>query len=204
MSQGFGIDQFYNKNFKELEFEGDWKALLGNPELAGAWFIWGASGNGKTVFAAQLAKYLTKFSRVGYNSLEEGLSSSLRRAFQLANITAADKIVLYDKMPMEEMVERLSKRKSPNIIITDSIQYTALTKSSYKALLAQFPKKLFIFTSHAKGKLPAGSVADAVKFGANVKIWVEGYKATAQSRYGSESDYIIWDCIVLKKLYSFN
>lgn len=193
MSRGYGIDQLYSKKFKELEFTGDWLDLVGKPEVSGSWFIWAPSGNGKTVFAAQLSKYISQFGRVAFNSLEEGISKSLRRAFQLAEITTDDKILPLDKEPISDLRIRLQKPKSPKFIIIDSLQYTGLTVKTYKQLINEFNKKIFIFISHADGKQPAGSVAKAIRYDANIKIWIEGYRATAQSRYGGDSNYIIWE-----------
>lgn len=180
------------RNFKpvELEFEGKWKDSIGTPELTGTWLIWGNSANGKTRFALQLAKYLTNFRRVAYNSLEEGLSKSMKEAII---DTGLDKnFVLLDKEPMEELKVRLRKRKSPDVILIDSLQYTGLTYSQYKELRKEFPQKLFIFISHAEGNEPRGNVARSIKYDAFVKIPVIGYAAYPQSRYGGGETYVIW------------
>lgn len=192
MSRGYGIDQFYSKKFKELEFTGDWLKLIGKPEVSGAWIVWSSSGNGKTVFASQLAKYLSSFGRVAYNSLEEGVSKSLRGAFHIAGINKTHKIVLLDKEPIAALVLRLRKPKSPRFIVVDSLQYANLTLYSYKKLLDDFKDKIFIFISHADGKQPAGRLAKSIRYDSNVKIYIEGFKAVAQSRYGSEGEFIIW------------
>jgi hypothetical protein len=188
----YGVTQFYSKNFKTLSFTGDWLAMAGEPELSGSWFVWGNSGNGKTAFAVQLAKYLSSFGKVAYDSIEEGLSESLRRAFQIADITEQDNIVLLDKEPIEKLKIRLKKKKSPNFIIVDSFQYTGLSALTYKQLVSEFRNKLFIFISHADGKRPAGRSANTVHYDSNVKIWIEGFKAFAKSRYGGGTPYIIW------------
>jgi hypothetical protein len=193
MRRALSIDNLYNQKFKTFDFEGEWLDMVGKPEIKGSWFIWGNPANGKTVFSAKLAKYLSSFGRVLYNSLEEGASVSLRRAFEIAGIEPGDKITPLDKEPIDELKERLRKHKSPNIVITDSFQYTGLTKDSYKALLNEFPGKLFIFISHAEGKQPAGRTAKTVQYDANVKIWVEGFKALPKSRYGGGEPYVIWD-----------
>lgn len=188
----YGIHQFYSKKFKTLNFDGKWYDFAGKPELSGSWFVWGNSANGKTSFAAQLAKYLGRFSKVAYNSLEEGLSVSLKRAFQTADITPDDNVILLDKEPMPQLIERLRKHKSPNIIIIDSFQYSGLTARSYKQLTDEFSNKLFVFVSHADGKQPAGRSAKTVHFDANVKIWIEGFKAFPNSRYGGGEPFVIW------------
>lgn len=192
MNKGYSMSQFFDKRIKPLGFTGDWLKLTGDVERKGGWLIWGASGNGKTVFAAKLAKYLSSFGRVLYDSLEEGFSLSLRRAFKLADITGKDKITLLDKEDIADLTERLRKPKSPNFIIIDSLQYSGLTAISYKKLIGEFSHKLFVLISHADGKLPAGRTAKTIKFDANVKIWVEGYKAFPVSRYGGGEPLEIW------------
>ena len=56
-----------------------------------------------------------------------------------------------------------------------------------------FRHKLFIFISHGEGREPKGNVAKSVKYDAFVKIYVEGFKAFSQSRFGGGAEYVIWD-----------
>lgn len=176
-----------------LGFDGRFLASFGQPELTGSWLIWGKSANGKTRFALQLAKYFAQFRRVAYNSLEEGKSLSMREA--ILNIGMDDverRFLLLDKEPIEELIERLKRPKSPDVIFIDSLQYAGLSYTDYKALRDQFRNKLFVFISHAKGREPKGEVANSVRYDAYVKVYVEGYKAFPQSRYGGGEDFVIW------------
>jgi hypothetical protein len=79
------------------------------------------------------------------------------------------------------------------VVIIDSLQYTGLTYSDYKSIRDEFRGKLFIFISHAEGREPRGNVGKSVKYDANVKIYVEGYKAMPQSRYGGNKELIVWE-----------
>lgn len=173
-----------------LEFEGVWQEAIGNPELTGSWLIWGNSTNGKTRFALQLTRYLTNFKRVVYNSFEEGLSESMKKA--VINVGIERNFLLLDKEPISELRNRLSRRKSPDVIIIDSLQYTGINYTEYKRLRDEFRNKLFIFVSHADGNEPRGNVAKSVRYDANVKIWVQGYRAFPQSRYGGGTPYVVW------------
>lgn len=56
-----------------------------------------------------------------------------------------------------------------------------------------FPRKLFIYISHAEGANPRGNVAMSVKYDAFVKIYVQGFRAYPQSRFGGGSPFVIWD-----------
>jgi len=193
--RAISIGQLYRTSIRSLDFEGEWFAAVGSPEPTGSWLIWGNSGNGKTRFALQLAKYLTTFGRkVAYDSLEEGVSLSLRNAIEDCNMQEVSRrFSLLDKEPISELTDRLSKKKSPDVIIIDSIQYTGLTYADYKMLKDRFRTKLFILISHAEGSQPSGRVARSIRFDANVKIWVEGFQAFAASRYGGGEPYMIWE-----------
>ncbi len=195
MSRAVSISQLVNTKFKVLDFEGEYEALIGKPELKGSWLIWGDSANGKTRFTLRLAKYLTQFGRVAYNSLEEGNSFSMKNAMIQTGMEACGtKLILLDQESIEEMKDRLRKRRSPDIIIIDSLQYTGLNYNEYKQLRNEFPNKLFIWISHADGKNPEGRVAKKVRYDAFVKIHVQGFVATAESRYakGETIPFTIW------------
>lgn len=194
MSRAVSVNELFNTKFKPLGFTGDWLKSIGDPEARGSWLIWGGSANGKTRFALQLAKYLAQFGRVAYNSLEEGASLSMREAFK--NVGMEDvkrKVILLDQEPIKELIERLKKQKSPHFIIIDSVQYTGMNYADYKKLRDLFPKKLFVLISHADGKEPSGRVAKQIRFDAFVKIWIEGYTAYPESRYGGGEPYVIWE-----------
>lgn len=188
------VNQLLNTKFRGLPFEGEWLESFGHPELTGSWLVWGNSGNGKTRFALQLAKYLTGFCKVAYNSLEEGVSLSLRTAIEQVNFNGSGRnLVLLDKEPIPELIARLEKPRSPEVIIIDSVQYTGLKYQEYKKLRDRFRRKLFILVSHAEGKMPEGRVAKSIRFDAMVKIWIEGYRAWPVSRYGGGQPYTIWE-----------
>lgn len=198
MAKILGVQQFLSSKKRSMDFEGAWYDLLGRPALKGSWIIWGASGSGKTSFACRLCKYLTRFGRVAYNSLEEGDSLSLQRSFEDVNmIEVSGKLVLLDQMPIEELSKKLEKRKSWDIVLIDSLQYASMDYKKYKQLRSKHPNKLFIFISHANGNKPDGSTATKVMYDSGCKIYVEGFRADAKSRYldkGQEQQpFIIWE-----------
>ena len=194
MARAASLDQVLRTRFKVLPFDGEWKDAIGCPELTGSWIIWGNSGNGKTRFALQLCKYLCQFGRVAYDSLEEGVSVSLVKAIKETHMMEVRrKFVVLDKEPIDQLTERLEKPKSPDIVCVDSLQYTGMSYEQYKALKERFPKKLFIWISHADGTLPEGRVAKKVRFDSNVKVFVQAYRAEPVSRYGGGKPYIIWE-----------
>ena len=186
--------------FETVPFEGEWLAAIGRPELRGSWLVFGQSGSGKTTFALQLARYLSRFARVAYNTLEQGLSLSFQSAWIRAGMEeAGSAIVVLDKEPLPQLRQRLAKRRSPQVVIIDSL--TALpgfTRKDYLSLVGGFPGKLFVFLAHERKGLPDPAIAETVRRLSEVKIYVEGFRAHISSRYACPergegvSDYIIW------------
>lgn len=196
-----------NKNvlaaqFETADFDGPFLASFGRPELRGVWLIWGDSGSGKTTFTLQLCKYLAGFRRVAYDSLEQGLSLSLQKAWERVGMAeAGSNIIMLNKEDLPELRARLRKRKSPEIIVIDSLQYLdKFYMKQFKDLKAEFPDKLFVFISQADkaGKDPDGYIAKKIRYDADIKIKVEGFKAFVTTRYEDRdkgeggADFIIW------------
>lgn len=189
MSRAYSVDNVLNAKFHTLQFDGIWLDAIGNPELSGSWFIKAPTKHGKTSLAMQLAKYLTNFGRVAYNSVEEGLSLSIQEAYRRANMKeASSKVLLLGKETVVELMERLDKPKSPQIIFIDTVQFWDLKFSEYKDLKSKYPHKLFIYISHQDGRNPDGHVAKRIWRDANVIFEVEGFKAFVTGRYGGNPD----------------
>lgn len=185
MARAWSNKNVLSATFKQLPFDGEWLRSFGKPELSGSWIIYGGSGSGKTTFLMKLAKYMTRFGKVAYNSLEQGLSLSLKKAWERVDMgEVGNSIILLDKENLEELNKRLLKRKSPDIIVIDSVHYWVGFKlSDYIGLVNRYPNKLFIFVAHERSGMPDGKVAIKIRYDANVKIRVEGYKAFVTSRY---------------------
>ena len=203
MSRAISNKNVLAAQFETANFTGPFLASFGRPELRGAWIVWGGSGSGKTTFTLMLCKYLAGFRRVAYDSLEQGLSLSLQKAWErVAMEEAGSNIILLNKEDLPELRARLRKRKSPEIIVIDSVQYlTKFYMQQFKELKAEFPNKLFIFISQADKaeKDPDGYVAKKIRYDADIKIRVEGYKAFVTTRYEDSekgeggADFIIWE-----------
>ena len=193
MKRALTITDIRNYKTKTYLLSDGLDLALGEVELTGSWIVWGGSANGKTRFALQLAKALAKHVRVAYDSLEEGLSLSMQHAIEDVGFADVKRnFILLDGEGIDELKERLRKQRSPKVVIIDSLQYTGLTYTEYKALRDEFRSKLFIFISHAEGHNPKGAVANSVKYDAFVKVYVEGYRAYPQSRYGGNVPYTVW------------
>lgn len=196
LKRAYSPTDILNMNIPSLDFTGDWEASLGKPAVCGVWIIWGRPGNGKTSFVMQLAKYLCRFDKVLYDSLEEGTGLSVQKSMKRHQMQEVSRrFQVLDREPMDQLCERLNKRKSPSIIIIDSLQYSGLSYNRYKQLKERFPKKLFVFVSHAEGARPAGRVGRAVEYDADIKILVEGFRASCKSRFMDKPGvpFTIWE-----------
>lgn len=193
MARAISVTELYAKKRKILPFTGEWAAHIGQPEPNKTWLIWGDSSNGKTSYVCHLAKYLSRFGKVLYNSMEEGDSESMKNAFKRVGMEdVRRRVVLLDNESIDELEQRLKKRGAPKIVIIDTVQYAELTFKRYKELKEGLPNVLWIYVSHEDGKLPDGKVAQKIRRDAMVKVRVEGFKAFPTSRYEGKEPFVIW------------
>ena len=158
-------------------------------------FIWGNSGNGKSSAVMAFAKMLAGIGKVLYVSREEGYGLSFQntlRRFGMQECGAAFQVI--DKENMESLVERLSKPRSPEFVIIDSVQAMGIGSRQYKQLREQFRSKLLVLVSQADGKRPLGRAAVNMMYDADLKIWVEGHIAFSKGRYmGETKEFVTWE-----------
>ncbi len=195
MARAISIHQLMHTKYDMVKLDGDWADLLGDQiELKGGIFIWGDSGFGKTRFSLKLAKYLSQFERVLYNSMEEGNSATQQIAWQDAQmVDARGRVHLLDNEPISELRIRLSKRQSPRICFIDSFQYSGLSFEAWKKLKDANRDKLFVFLSHAEGRKPQGRTANRVRYDCGIKIFINGFVAYPRSRYGGNKPMVLWE-----------
>ena len=114
LKRAYSPNEVLAMKIPRYEFTGKWLASIGRPARSGVWIIWGASGNGKSSFVMQLAKYLCTFGRVIYDSLEESTSLSLQLSLKRHKMDEVKKrLLILDREPMEQLEERLKRRGSP-------------------------------------------------------------------------------------------
>ncbi|MFI3322454.1 MAG: hypothetical protein R3Y50_08020 [Rikenellaceae bacterium] len=178
-----------------IDFEGEWDDAFSHPERTGVWIVWGNSGNGKTSFVMQLCRELSKFGKVGFLPLEEGVGLSTQNAIKRYGLAEQNRrVVFFDSMKIAELSEKLKKPRQPKFIIIDSFQYTQMNYKDYIKFKEAHRDKLLIFVSHASGSMPSGRSAVSVMYDASLKIWVQGHRAFSKGRFiGKKGYFAIWD-----------
>lgn len=142
-SRAYSVKQVINKKRVIYDFDGEFLESFGKPEKNAIWFIWGQSGNGKTRFLLQVCKYLTKFGKVDYNSLEEGACESIAKALRETQMEEVEgKFRLLDVMPFNDFINRLSGKKTADFGVIDSVQYSGFNYEQYKEIKKQLKKKI--------------------------------------------------------------
>lgn len=191
--QALSVSQLLAQKRNTLDLGEAMRQAFGEPEDKGVWLIWGNSGNGKTTFALQLAKELSRNGKVLYNSLEEGSSLSLMNAAARVGLADVGNKVQFVCEDIPTLTARLKKRRSPKIVLIDSYQYAQLKYADYLSFKRALPNHLLVFVSHADGSKPAGRSAVSVMYDAMLKIWVEGYRAFSKGRFiGELGEVDIW------------
>jgi hypothetical protein len=192
MRRAIGITEFLAKEFITYDFEGAWKDCLGEPERNFTMCVYGSSGQGKTSFCIAFAKYLTQFTRVYYNTFEEGISKTIQDALRRYNMQeVAGKMVFGDMESVAEMDERMGRRGSPGVYFIDSRDYLNLTAAQFKRLRDKHPRKAIIVICWAKTGQPKGDYAKAIEYMCDIKVYVHDLVANPRSRFGGNVPFVI-------------
>lgn len=184
LPQSYGIKQLNSIKHKVFEFTDEWLRVFGKPEKGDTIFVWGNSGNGKSTFCVMFAYMFSFLDKVLYVALEEKRGKSIRTKLNEVGFTEDNRnFQLLDTSTYNELVQRLHRKNSEEVIFIDSLQYWRITYREYQDLRRIFPKKTFVMVSHAQGKNPKGSVADSIHYDAGTKVWVEGGRIEVKHRY---------------------
>jgi predicted AAA+ superfamily ATPase len=188
----YSLHSIKSKRFATVHLTRPWSEAIGTPELRGSWMIYGPPKNGKTSMAFQLAAELQNYSRVFYNSIEEGLSLSIQKSVERTSPELKNGSFVLGQMEFDEMKAYLGgDRRSPGVIFIDSVQFAEMTFAQYKQLKQVFSNKLFVYISHISGSVPEGTLAQRIWRDSSVVFRVEGFKAFPVSRYGGEMPVVV-------------
>lgn len=194
MKKSIGITDFLARKFDTYPFDGPWKLSFSEPEKNFRMIVFGHPGNGKTEFAMQLAKQMAQYTRVYYNSTEQGISKSLQDALIRNRMEEVSGRVLFgDGDSYEEMMARISKPRSAQAVIIDSRDYLNLTTQQFKQMIDLHPRKAFIILCWEANGKPKGEYGKAIEYMCDIKVNVRNFRAYPRCRFGGNVPYTIWD-----------
>lgn len=201
MKRAYSPKEIVKKTYKTLPWGGKWEVAFGLPEERATWFISGASASGKSSFVMQLAWELTHYGQVLYLSYEEGLNQSFQERLirhELDKRQGWFRVVTNDTL--NDLTERLRKRHSAKFVIVDSFQMAYWSYSETEELIKSFPKKCFIFISQEEKGQPMGKPAKRLRYLADVKVRVQGFRAYCQGRFNPDAgnSFVVWEEGVLR------
>ena len=179
-----------------ITLEDGWDRCLGGIPKTGVAIIWGHSGNGKSEAAMSFCReFALRHGKVLYVSAEEGYGVSFQQRILRCGMADLKSKFIVSVDTFEELMERLSKREKPKCVVIDSPQAMRIKKSQFEQLRQTYGSKmLIVFVSQADGKEPKGKAAQDIKFFADIKIWVSGFKAFSHGRfYGDTGEKVIWE-----------
>lgn len=184
-TRSLSVRNVYDKTYKTLELDGVWADVLGEPEANGAWLIYGKEKNGKTWMALMLAWYLSRKYKVLYVSAEEGVGKAFRASLVRVGFEADNRnmhLLEYEKI--EDLKERLKKRKSPGIVIIDNltIYNDELRGKAFHTFIKDHENKLFIFVAHEDRGEPYTASAKLCRKLAKVIMHVKGLACSVSGR----------------------
>jgi hypothetical protein len=188
MRRSCTVRNLYDQVFKTFTLPGIFGRVLGEPETNGIWIIQGPEKNGKTWFALLLAAVLQQITthKVWYISGEEGKGKTFVDAMKRAKIDPqTHKNILFDAyIPFNLILERLRKRKAPEVVIVDNAtKYKdELRQKVITTLNDEFTNVLFIFLAHEeKGELVTSAAKDIRRW-ASIIFQVKGLTAFVSGR----------------------
>lgn len=184
-----------SKKYECFDWDGEWLSAFGNPAMNSRWFVLGPSASGKSSFVMQLAKKLCEYGSTLYMSYEEGVGMEFQRRLKLMKMNEVQgRFVVSPDDTYKELVERLGKPKSPRFVVVDSFQVSEWSYEQALELMKRYPQKGFVFISQEDKGQPIGRAAIRLRYIADMKIRVAGYKAYCQGRSaGSPGNYyIVW------------
>lgn len=191
------------KKYECFDWDGEWLSAFGNPAVNSRWFVLGPSASGKSSFVMQLSKKLCEYGPVLYMSYEEGVGLEFQRRLKLMKMDEVQgRFMVVPDETIDELSERLSRPKSARFVIVDSFQEAEWEYPETRELIERFPQKGFVFISQEHKGQPIGKGAVRLRYKADMKVRVAGYKAYCQGRSAGEPGncYVVWEEGVLMTL----
>lgn len=121
-------------------FTGDWKKLLGEPDIRFSTLVRGEAKSGKSTYAAKFAQYVSQFGRVLYISAEERLKSKTLQGRLVYCGVTSDKIRFVHEKDIKN-IELLVKNGGYRFVIFDSVQHIKMTYDDFENMRHKFKRR---------------------------------------------------------------
>lgn len=136
------LANFKEMEFKTLEFNTGWNSIFGNPQGNFKMMVYGASGHGKSYFAARFAEYLANsHGKTLYNAAEEGINKGLQNKMSALESKYLD----IGHFQTYEDLKKAIKKEAYRFVVIDSVNEMKLTPSELKELWEIDKKRGFIY-----------------------------------------------------------
>lgn len=185
MARAATTRNIFDKKHETFDITGIWEKVFGLMSKFGILIIYGKEKHGKTTFALMLAKMLSKLEKVMYVSAEEGTDLEFVEACKRAGITANDKNILWlEYTPLEEIEEKMNKRKAPRIWFIDNatIYDDEFRGGEFLRFKKRHPDKYIVILAHEERGEPYPACAKAVKRLAKIVVRVQGLACFVSGR----------------------
>lgn len=197
MGKKSSVYNIINRKHDVFEFGDEWEDAFGQPDKTGLWFISGMPTNGKSAFTMQLTYKLASMGiKTAYHAFEEGNTAPFQNSVIRHGWAKYPRRIVTEEsvISLDEFEEWIIKNPSVKAVIIDTIQKWELKKKDLPRLYEMMKNKLLIIVSHVNGsRNPDGVVANIMSRDAQLKIWVEGFRAISRGRtFGSTGYYTIW------------
>jgi len=199
-----GVKQFKQKKFTLLDLKkSPFKGILGHVPRYFTAVIYGFSGQGKTEFTLQLVNQLGQFGKVLWLSYEQRHGYDLQSAIK-RNKMSSGRFLISDPIAnlgkdvtlLQDLDYYLSKPKSADYVVVDSLDYTGWGFEAYTYLKNKyFNKKGFIFLAHAsKQGLLKKRISERIMFDGGMGIFVKDFIAyPIKNRFGGFKDKVVYE-----------
>jgi len=180
--------------FETLEFDEGWESVFQDPAKNMKLAIDGGPKNGKTAACMKFAAYLTKFGKVLYNVVDQGINKSTKDLLQLTGLIDKPNAYITISDTLDDL-EADIKELQPDFIFIDMInQYIDKTKIKPHEFKDRFIKKyndvgiILIFEVTKDGKFKGEQGWTHLVDGLGT---VENYILETKGRYGT-GEMITW------------
>lgn len=203
--RAYTVENIEAMKYECLNWDDYWRNPFGNPAVNAMWSVQGISASGKSSFVMQLSKKLCEYGNVLYLPYEEGVGREFQRRLKYLHMSEVKgHFMVAPEDTFDELADRLSRSRSARFVVIDSFQVACeLFDWSYERaveLKRLYPKKGFIFVNQEHKGQPIGKPAIRLKYMADMKVRVAGYKAYCQGRATGDpgSFYPVWDEGIIK------